>query len=234
MYNESVYRSISRFSEEQGIQQISDLMVEECAFGIFVNGSYCDQIVCTPSNLNELVTGHLAITDRISVYDEITTLDIKDKYIFVNTELKPKSKAESKHPIDFACQGITLVKLMSDHLNSSELHRATGGVHIMSLAAGDQLLVSREDIGRHNAVDKVFGYCLINHVSCADKIFLSSGRITAEIIQKLKRMGIRMVVSRAAVTGMAMEMAAEAGITVIGFARGNRFNIYSHPERVIP
>lgn len=234
MYNASVYRSIYRFSEEKGIQPLKDLMVEECAFGIFVDGAYCERIVCTPAYLDELVTGHLVITDRISGYGDITNLEIKDKYIFVNTEVKQKSKDESDPKTDFTCQGSTLIKLMSNHLSSSELHRATGGVHIMSLAADDHLLVSREDIGRHNAVDKVFGYCLRNNISCEDKIFLSSGRITAEILQKVRRMGIRMVVSRAAVTGMAMEMADKAGITVIGFARGNRFNIYSHPERVIP
>jgi formate dehydrogenase accessory protein FdhD len=126
-----------------------------------------------------------------------------------------------------------ITRLMKLHLDSSYIHKQTGGVHIMSLSQGQNLLLSREDVGRHNAVDKLYGYCLKKKLDCSSMIFLSSGRISNEIIEKIIYMGIKLVVARATVTSLAQRKALQAGITLIGFARGERFNIYSHPEAII-
>jgi FdhD protein len=121
---------------------------------------------------------------------------------------------------------------MEELRKRSQIHRRTGGVHAAALAAVSGLLVFREDIGRHNAVDKVIGACLLQGVPFADKILLSSGRLSSEIIHKAARCGLPIVVSRGAPTDRSVALARERGITLIGFARGDRMNLYSIPERV--
>lgn len=89
-----------------------------------------------------------------------------------------------------------------------------------------------EDIGRHNAVDKIFGYCFLNNIELKDKIMVFSGRVSTEILIKVARMGIPILVSRSAPTDLAINMADELGVTVVGFTRGERMNVYTHPERI--
>ena len=90
-----------------------------------------------------------------------------------------------------------------------------------------------EDIGRHNAVDKVLGYAFLHGISSQDKILLLSGRIASEILLKAARAQIPLVLSRSAPTGLTIDLAEELNITVVGFARGKRLSVYTHPERVL-
>jgi FdhD protein len=115
---------------------------------------------------------------------------------------------------------------------SVTFHR-TGGVHSAALADASGLLCMYEDIGRHNAVDKVLGYAFINNISTDDKCLLLSGRIASEILIKAARGNIPLVLSRSAPTGLTIELADEMDIAVVGFARGQRFSIYSHKEKII-
>jgi FdhD protein len=126
--------------------------------------------------------------------------------------------------------------LMQEFARLSEVHRQTGGVHAAALADGNGILLFREDIGRHNAVDKVIGAWLAGQQgappSLAGGLLLSSGRLTSEIVVKAARCGLPVVVSRSAPTDRAVSLAREAGLTLIGFARGTRMNVYSGFERI--
>lgn len=224
-------RFIYRYTPDQGIIKQEDLLVKEKEFKLYLNEQYYESLLCSPINLDELTLGHLGIAGKINCADEVKSIRI------INDKIMIYTKSMGAQPVQEEVQEKSyyiedLLQLMERHLNSSSLHTATGGVHIMALASNNDLLVSREDIGRHNAVDKIYGYCLIKGLSCADKVFLSSGRLSTEIINKLSIMGIKTAVSRAAVTDMAMDFADRAGMTVVGFARGKRSNIYSHPERI--
>lgn len=123
--------------------------------------------------------------------------------------------------------------LMEEFRKRSEIHRQTGGVHAAALADPTGVLVFREDIGRHNAVDKVIGAHLVKESGFRDIILLTSGRLSSEILEKAGRCRLPMVVSRSAPTDRSVALARERNITLIGFARGRRMNIYSGEERIV-
>jgi FdhD protein len=116
--------------------------------------------------------------------------------------------------------------------NRSRLFRRTGGVHNAALAEDGRIIIFQEDIGRHNTLDKIFGQCFCEEIALRDKVIVFSGRVSSEILLKIAKMGAPILVSRSAPTDLALELADDLGITVIGFARGQRFSVYSHPERV--
>lgn len=118
--------------------------------------------------------------------------------------------------------------------NEELLHNAVGGVHDAALFdAEGNLLWLAEDVGRHNAVDKVLGYCLINRIPLEDRVLLCSGRLSYEMVAKAIRMRIPVLVSISAPTALAIDLADHFGITLIGYLRGGRMTVYTHPERVI-
>ncbi|MDA8135760.1 MAG: formate dehydrogenase accessory sulfurtransferase FdhD [Desulfobacteraceae bacterium] len=124
-----------------------------------------------------------------------------------------------------------LIQLHGDH---SELFHQTGAVHSAGLCDPFHILAYYEDIGRHNALDKLAGDILLREIPVGDKVATLSCRMSLEIIGKIIRTGIPVVISNAAPTLSAVRLADRAGVTVIGFARENRFNIYSHDQRIRP
>ncbi len=122
--------------------------------------------------------------------------------------------------------------LYKDFQKRSELFRTTGGVHSAALCNEKEIIVFADDIGRHNAVDKIIGYSFLENISPEGKILLLSGRLSSEITLKAVKFGVPVLISRAAPTDMSVEIARRSKITMIGFLRGNNMNIYSGPERI--
>jgi FdhD protein len=141
-----------------------------------------------------------------------------------------------------SCQQITSsIRVSSDLLFSlpSQLRQAqanferTGGIHAVALFdERGSLLVLREDIGRHNAVDKVLGAAFVGGLPLSETVMMVSGRLGFEIAQKAVVGGVPIVASISAASSLAVELAAEFGLTAIGFLRGRSMNVYSHPERI--
>ena len=113
-----------------------------------------------------------------------------------------------------------------------ELYRLSGGVHASALSDTKNLLVVAEDIGRHNTLDKIQGECLLRGLSTRDRLLLSTGRVSSEMLLKAARMQVPVVVSRHSPTGRAISLARDLGIALVGYARGSRLSVYSHPERL--
>jgi FdhD protein len=105
-------------------------------------------------------------------------------------------------------------------------------VHNAALCDINGFMLSRMDIGRHNALDKIFGYCLKNNISIGNKIIVFSGRISSEILLKVAKIGCEVVLSKSAPTELALQLAEELGITTVGFIRNQSLNIYTCPERI--
>lgn len=115
------------------------------------------------------------------------------------------------------------------------LHSEVGGVHAAALcdASGTPLALA-EDVGRHNAVDKVLGYCLLRGVALEDRLLLCSGRLSYEMVSKALRMRIPLLVSLSAPTALAVQLAERFGLTIVGYLRGGRMTVYTHAERITP
>ena len=115
---------------------------------------------------------------------------------------------------------------------ASGLFKRTGGVHCAALADADGFLAYEEDISRHAAVEKLAGACLEAGISMKNRILVFSGRVPGDIVQMASDMGCGLIIARSAPTALACDMARERGITLIGFARGGAFNVYSCPHRI--
>jgi len=113
------------------------------------------------------------------------------------------------------------------------VHREIGGVHAAAIFSHTgRAIILAEDIGRHNAMDKAIGHCLLRGLSMHDKVMITSGRASYEMVTKAIRAGIPIVASVSAPTSLAVQLAHARGLTLIGYLRGNRMNVYTHPDRL--
>lgn len=231
----------------------------EVPFTIIANGMELATLLCTPSDLEDFTSGFLFTSGFIRKAKEVLSyvLDPRRWVAHVELERPPDPEFTSKRLFTSGCgKGVmyaNVVELSSrrpplgaislDHAQvrsaakwlqtSSKLYRSTGGVHTAALSGGGgEPVVSMDDIGRHNAVDKVIGWALRSGQELARMVLITSGRVSSEILHKAARAGMAMIVARGAPTHQAVLRAKESGITVVGFARGNGFTVYSGFERV--
>lgn len=235
--------------------EAEDFVAIERKVRISVNGKNVLSVYCTPSMIKEFVVG-VAFNEgllvgewcpeRITIeYGEDITADIPAAF---------EAPSDGEKIITSGCGGgVTFERalpegpladniqfsagqlkiLFREFQRRSEAYKLTGGVHSAALTDGENILVFSEDIGRHNAVDKVIGYCLLEGINFSSKMMLASGRLSSEITSKCIRSGIPVLVSRAAPTSLAVRLAESSGLTVVGFVRGDRMNIYSGRQRIV-
>lgn len=239
-----------------------DWVANEIILTVIVNGEILTSFSCSPVHLEEMAVGFLFSNEIISAINDIESLKLCTEGNRVSFLLKKNIQFNHKQwqsnqtltsgcgygkslNVNFNRMSITKItselkvsagricNLYADLKNISIGYEQTGCIHIAALIADNGPTLVREDIGRHNAIDKVLGAGLRTGIDFSNYILCCSGRISSDMILKGGRAGIPIVISRAAPTVLAVEIANELGITLVGFVRGRRLNIYTHHERIL-
>ena len=241
------------------IREMEDIVVKESHLTIVLNDRELVTLLCSPENLDFLAIGFLFSEGLIKGKDDIKEIDLSAEGNLVRVATKTPQKfpgdilskrligssggkggspyagidPQSKIDTPIHVSPSEVLDLVDQFVHRSELFESTGGVHSAALANTTNILVFSEDIGRHNAIDKVFGECLIKDIPIHDRVLVTSGRVSSEILGKAAKRKIPLLISKSAPTNLGVRLADDLGITLIGFVRENRMNVYTHRWRVL-
>lgn len=242
------------FSEQE------DVIAVEYPLTVKLNGEEFATMVCTPDRLEDLVIGFLASEGIIRAAEEVESLSVDVSKGFAYAELKNKRPVHkdtvSKRFIGSCCgksrqfyfyNDMKTAKTVTSRLqispeqcfglmaslqSDSTEFQSTGGLHNAALCTPDGIVHFTTDIGRHNALDKIYGHMLLNRIPAHDKLIAFSGRISSEVLLKIAKIGCGILLSKSAPTDLALNLADDLGITAIGFIRNKQMNVYTHPHRI--
>ncbi len=231
------------------VQSLNDPVIEENWIDLYLNGRFLTGTPVIDKELDEFVYGFLFMEgylkpgERIKIarkpdgiYAELSReVEIRTVKELVDCAYSKIVFKEDIKKVELARQieAETVVSLMHEFQKLPSVYHETGGVHMAAFAGVSGIEYWSDDISRRNAVDKTIGKLFLDNRSIPEGIMLSSGRISSDIVLRLIRLNIPVILSVSAPTVKGVELAREYGITVCGFARGKRFNIYSHPDRII-
>jgi len=259
MENEVEKFPILRLTRE-GRSSIEDVFARELPVTIILNDQELVTMLCSPKNLEYLAVGFLSSEGFLKSKDEIKKILVDDERGVVRLEtVEDKGFAQDvlfKRIISSGCgRGASFYStadaasqkvesrmeisvdevftLVNEFQHGSQLYLATHGVHSAALCDRKSILVFSEDIGRHNAIDKIFGKCLLEDIPTDDQIIITSGRISSEILHKVARRGIPIIISISAPTNLGVRIADILGITLIALVRGKRMNVYTSDWRIV-
>jgi FdhD protein len=259
MENEIEKFPVIRFTKEGQINT-NGVVAKEFPVTIILNDQELVTMLCSPDNMDHLAVGFLSSEGLIKSKDEIKRIIVdKQRGVVrlktVTDELVSRDvlfkrlitsgcgKGSSFYrEIDITDQKITskikistseVFALVHQFQHGSELYLTTHGVHSAALCDTKRILVFSEDIGRHNAIDKIFGKCLLEGIPVDDRLLITSGRMSSEILHKVVKKGIPIIVSISAPTDMGVKLAEGLGITLVGSVRGKKMNVYTNKWRII-
>ncbi|AOT71754.1 formate dehydrogenase accessory sulfurtransferase FdhD [Geosporobacter ferrireducens] len=243
------------------VETLVDDVIVEYPFTVFVNREELITLLCSPKALDYLAIGFLLSEGLIHHKKDLLHWHLDEEKGRIEIETLRKSllakELLGKRTMTTGCGKGTIfynvvdsfqskrihsdLKLSASQLmqqmhqfnKASELFLKTGGVHSACLSDGKDLLLFHEDVGRHNALDKMIGEAFLKDIDLKNKVVITSGRISSEMLIKAAKREIPVVVSRSAPTGLSLALAENLGITVIGFARGGKMNVYTDEERII-
>jgi FdhD protein len=229
--------------------EVSGEVVREQPLTVWVNGEKFLTLLCSPVKLEALVLGYLWMERVIEDPAEVVRLDVSAVDGRADVTLGGPVTLPTERILTSGCGGgitfridhrlfprlpstlrVTPERLalrMKDLFTAAIHYRVSRGIHGAALSDGDQLLVVAEDVGRHNAVDKVKGEALMRGIATEGRILLSTGRISSEMLLKAARMGVPLVASRTSPTEMAVALAEQLNVTVCGYVRGDSLNLYA-------
>jgi len=247
--------------DKNGPRTVDELVAKTGILTIYLNGSEIVSLVCSPTRMDALAAGFLVSEGLLESRKDLESITIVEGKTFVADVAASASRgADSpmgRMLITSGCGGgATFADLLDDvgeflplpdaRFRADEimggmrelgrrapLFKETGGVHTAALFDGDRLTYIAEDVGRHNALDKVLGAAFLEEAEVAGSGLLTSGRLSADAVMKALVSQVPLLVSRTAPTSMAVDLARRAGLTLVGFVRGDRMNVYSGEERIV-
>ena len=242
-----------RFSTA-GVEVVREVLLE-----VFADGRRIATIACAGLHLRELAAGFLKQEGLIGEAGDIRRMTVSPGRVDILTRggrgpapsaaagktiassgargsrlMKVQAKGTSASPARPTLRAPTVLRLMDALLAATAIHERTRGTHCSALAGPEGIVAAREDIGRHNTIDMLCGWALLEGVDPADKVLLTTGRVSSEIVTKAWRMGVRAVVSHSAATSRAVRLAESLGVTVVGYVRGGTFVVYAGARHVLP
>ena len=251
--------TISQFTEELQ-NKADDLVTREVPLTIILNNQELVTLLCSPTDLDCLAIGFLFAEGLINNKNEIKkiTIDEQRGVVRISTEEGTEfahellfkrlitsacgrgaafyTAADAQHPLKIKSQIVISPKevysLVEEFTHRSQIFKITGGVHSAALSDIHNILVFYDDLGRHNAIDKVFGQCVLTGMSTENHVVLTSGRTPSEMILKVAKGKVPILISIAAPTDLGVRLANDLGITLIGFVRNKRMNVYTHGYRI--
>ena len=229
---------------------IDDEVITEFELVLMLNKKKIATLLCTPEFISELIVGHLFSAGIINSANELSLLNIEiinnsAHITFPGVEIDDANLIKGGDPEAFMrivpkldvkdtirVDREQIFVLMEKFKDESKLFEVTGAAHSNCLCSETEFLIFSEDVARHNAIDKTIGKAISQGISLEDKILVASCRVSKALSLKIARARIPIIVSVSAVTDAAVKICKNAGITLIGFARGKRMNVYTHPERI--
>ncbi len=259
MENEIEKIPMLRFTEG-GRSNIEDAVAREFPLTIILNNQELVTLLCSPVNLKYLAVGFLFSEGLLKSKGEIKRIMVDERSGVVRVETEESEELARdvlfKRLITSGCgRGVSFYSttyatvqkvesqvemsthdvftLVSDFQHRSQIYLATGGVHSAALCDTKGILVFSEDIGRHNAIDKIFGECILKDIPTDDRMIITSGRISSEILLKVAKRNIPIIISISAPTDLGVKLANDLSVTLLGFVRGKRINAYTNNWRIV-
>ena len=229
-------KKVITFNWNENTSKINeDFVCIEKNYELYINNKFISNLIASPNNLKELGVGYV-ISEGYLESEDIKDVHITDTKIVVIAEKSNKMNLKEKNNdinnINLPLK--TIFKIMEYMSNITGIWKITGGTHWACLfdLKGNEI-ITIEDIGRHNAADKVIGYGVLNNINLDDKILVSSGRQPYAMVKKAVNAKIPAIISKSPSTDKGVELAKNNNIILIGFARKNRFVVYNGFERII-
>jgi len=238
----------------------SQWVIRERPYTLHLNGQEIITLLCAGHHVDELAVGFFYGEGFLGSPEDLKRVEVDAEAGVINvhtvSDAAPPDRLWQKRTVTSGCGKGSLFYFALDALLShpvesslsvlprqivdriedlnrlSETYRHTHGVHNTALVDPEQVILFRDDIGRHNAVDMIAGHVFMNGIPLNDKILLTTGRLTSEIIIKAAKIGLPMVVSRNTATTLAIELARSLNVTLIGYARAGKFTVYSGFDRI--
>jgi len=253
---DGIYPLNYRLYENHGWQDVEGAITEEILLCIHVNGKELATFMCTPHDPDELALGFLRSEGIIHSLDEVRLLTVSANGSCVDIWLdRSEFELPKRRIITSGCGGgvtfndltsrqaplNTAVRItpqqvferMRDLYRAGSLYRVTQGIHTSALSDGERLILTAEDVGRHNTIDRLWGKALKNGIPTKGLILLATGRISSEMLAKAAKMEVPIIASRTSATSLSLQLAQAWNITVIGYVRQNSLRVYTASQRCI-